>query len=139
MSRCLGITSAGVLLLAAIGCSLDSFLASSAGSSGPKQIAAGSVTEVSAKLQEGFSEAGISVLAKQVGTEMRLAGRTTSGNIFCLHLYGEKVAGKDKTLVHVKWDREADEAFWRMVLELLATPASDSSDSSEPSDAPSRN
>jgi hypothetical protein len=135
MSRYLGITSAAVLILAVIGCSLDSFLIAPTGLTGQKQVVAGSVAQVSAKLEEGFSEAGISVLTKQVGTEIRLAGQTKSGKIFCVHLYGEKVEGKDKTLVRVKWDRDADDEFWRMVLKLVATPAPDSKDNLGPADA----
>jgi hypothetical protein len=135
MSHSLRIVGAGLLLFAVIGCSLDSFLAAPGGPSANKQIVNAPVAQVSARLEEGLSEAGVSVLTKQVGQERRLAGITPSGKIFCLHLYGQKVAGKEATQVRVKWDREADEAFWRMVLNLAASSAADTGDLSAPGDA----
>ncbi|HZY85250.1 MAG TPA: hypothetical protein VFE78_10500 [Gemmataceae bacterium] len=125
MSRCLGAATAGVLLLAVAGCSLDSFLTPFPGTPDPRQVVAAPLAQVAARLEEGLSEAGVPVLTKPVGREMRLAGMTKSGKVFCLHLYAEKVAGADRTLVRVKWDRGADDPFWQMVLELAATAASD--------------
>jgi hypothetical protein len=121
MSRLLRRESAGVLVLVVAGCTFDSFLTPLTGSLIQKQAVSCSLAQVSAKLEEGLSEAGIAVLAKQLGSEIRLAGRTKSGKVFCLYLYGQKVAGADKTLVHIKWGQEADEPFWQMVLGLLAT------------------
>jgi hypothetical protein len=125
MSRSLGLAGAGVLLLAVAGCSLDSFVAPFPGAPNRQQVVADKLERVSARLEEGLSDAGVSVLTKRVGPEMRLAGMTKSGKVFCLHLYAEKAGGADRTLVRVKWDREADEAFWQLVLSLVATPLGD--------------
>src|SRR5207248_2310820 len=122
MSRSLGLAGAGVLLLAVLGCSPGAFLAPFPGTSNRQQVVADKLERVSARLEEGLSDAGVSVLTKPVGTEMRLAGTTKSGKIFCLHLYAEKEGGADRTRVRVKWDREADEAFWELVVSLVATP-----------------
>jgi hypothetical protein len=125
MSRSLGAATAGVLLLIVAGCSLDSFLSPFPGPPDPRQVVAAPLQQVAARLVEGLSEAGVPVLTKPVGREVRLAGMTKSKKIFCLHLYAEKVAGADRTLVRVKWDREADEPFWQLVLELASTAAPD--------------
>ena len=134
MSRSLGVTGAGVLLLAVAGCSLDSFLAPFPGAPNRQQLVAGKLEQVAARLEEGLSDAGVSVLTKRVGPEMRLAGMTKSGKVFCLHLYAEKAGGADRTLVRVKWDREADGPFWELVCKLAATPASDPDDAPGASD-----
>ncbi len=123
MFRSLGLAGAGVLLLAAVGCGPGAFLAPFPGTSHRQQVVADKLERVSARLQEGLSDAGVSVLTKRVGPEMRLAGQTKSGKVFCLHLYAEKEGGTDRTLVRVKWDREADEAFWQLVCQLVAAPA----------------
>ena len=122
MSRFLGLAGAGVLLLAAVGCSPGAFLAPFPGTFNRQQVIADKLERVSARLEEGLSDAGVSVLTKRVGPEMRLAGQTKSGKVFCLHLYADKKDGEDRTLVRVKWDREADEAFWQLVLGLVAVP-----------------
>src|SRR3954454_24286599 len=111
MSRCVGLAGAGVLLLAGVGCSPGSFLTPFPGTSNRQQVVTDKLERVSARLEEGLSDAGVSVLTKRVGPEMRLAGMTKSGKVFCLHLYAEKEGSADRTLVRVKWDREADEAF----------------------------
>jgi hypothetical protein len=125
MSRFLGVAGAGVLLLAVAGCSLDSFLAPFPGVTNRQQLVAGKLEQVSARLQAGLGDAGVPVLTKRVGNEMRLAGMTKSGKVFCLHLYAEKAGGEDRTLVRVKWDRQADGPFWELVCMLAATPAAD--------------
>jgi hypothetical protein len=133
MSRCLGVAIAGVLLSAVAGCTLDSFLVPSAVVYGPKVVVAGSVTQVCAKLQDGLSDAGIMVQMNRVGSDLRLAGRTKSGTVFCLHLYEkkDKEAGGPKTLVRMQWDRGGDEEFWQMVVKMAAAPKAGSDDSSK--------
>jgi hypothetical protein len=131
MFRSLGMAGAGVLLLAAVGCSLDSFVVPYVGTARRQQLVADRLDRVSARLQEGLSDAGITVLTKPVGSEMRLAGMTKSGKVFCLHLYAEKDGGADRTLVRVKWDREADGPFWDLVCKLVAPPASEPADAAD--------
>jgi hypothetical protein len=123
MTRSLGLACAGVLLLAAAGCGPGAFLAPFPFTSNRQQVVDDKMEQVSARLQAGLSDAGVAVLTKRVGPEMRLAGQTKSGKVFCLHLYAQKVDGADRTLVRVKWDREPDEAFWEQVLSLVAAPS----------------
>ena len=122
MSRSLGLACAGVFLLAAAGCGPGAFLAPFPFTSNRQQMVDDKLEQVSARLKEGLSDAGVSVLTKRVGTEMRLAGQTKTGKVFCLHLYAKNVDGADRTLVRVKWDREADEEFWQMVVGLVEPP-----------------
>jgi hypothetical protein len=129
MSRSLAVV--GVLLLASAGCSLTPFLAPSP----DQQVVSDSLERVAARIQDGLSEAGVPVLSKRVGTEVRLAGMTKSGKVFCLHLYAKKVEGADKTLVRVRWDREADEPFWQSVLRIM-TAGPDSPSEAGDADGP---
>src|SRR6185437_2741544 len=75
MCRCLGKACAGVLILAVAGCTLDSFLLPGSVVYGPKLIVAGTVGEVSARLQDGLSDAGIMVVSKRVGDDFRIGGK----------------------------------------------------------------
>src|SRR5579872_5214381 len=118
MSRSLGAATAGVLLLVVGGCSLDSFMTPFAGAPDPRQVVAAPLEQVAARLEEGLSEAGVPVVKKPAGREVRLAGITKSRKVFCLHLYAEKAGDADQTLVRVKWGSGADEPFWQLVLEL---------------------
>lgn len=122
MSRFVGLACAGVFLLAAAGCEPGAFLAPFPFTSNRQQMVDDKLEQVSARLKEGLSDAGVSVLSKRVGAEMRLAGQTKTGKVFCLHLYAKNVDGANRTLVRVKWDREADEAFWELVCQLVAVP-----------------
>ena len=121
MPRFLGVVVAGVLLLAVAGCSLTPLLAPHP----EQQVVADPIDRVATRIQDGLSEAGVPVLTKRVGQEVRLAGMTKSRKVFCLHLYAEKAGREDRTLVRVKWDRVADGPFWELVCKLAATPAAD--------------
>jgi hypothetical protein len=121
---------AGALLWTACGCSLDAFLSPSAVVYGPKTVVAGSVSRVCAKLQDGLSDAGLMVQMNRVGSDVRLAGITKSGKVFCLHLYAKGDMSGKKTLVRMQWDRGGDEEFWQLVLKILATPAAGAEESS---------
>jgi hypothetical protein len=114
----------GVLLLASAGCSLTPLLAPHP----EQQVVADPIDRVATRIQDGLSEAGVPVLTKRVGGEVRLAGMTKSGKVFCLHLYAKKLEGAEKTLVRVQWDREADEPFWQTVLRISAAGDTDSSE-----------
>jgi hypothetical protein len=122
MSRSLA--AVGVFLLASAGCSLTPLLAPHP----EQQVVAAPLDRVATRIQDGLSEAGVPVLTKRVGTEVRLAGMTRSGKVFCLHLYAKQVEGADKTLVRVQWDREADEPFWQTVVRICAANAADASE-----------
>jgi hypothetical protein len=122
MSRCLGMAVAGALLLAVCGCSLDAFLAPSAVPYGPKTVAAGSLSRVCAKLQDGLSDSGIMVQMNRVGSDLRLAGISKTQTVFCLHMSGQKDATGNKTLIRMQWDRGGDDELWQLILKILASP-----------------
>jgi hypothetical protein len=122
MSRSLGMAIAGALVCAVAGCTVDSFLTPSFVTYGPKVVAAGSVTTVCGKLQDGLSDAGIAVQMKRVPSGFRLSGITKSGKVFCLHLHEKREMGSVQTQVRVQWDLGGDDAFWQMVVKLVDTP-----------------
>lgn len=123
MSRCLGMAIAGVLLSTVAGCTVDSFLSPSAVVDGPKTLVTGSVSQVSARLQDGLSDAGMQMYPiKRVGSDLRMAGIKNSQMVFCLHLSEKRVPGGKKTLVRMQWDRGGDEELWQTVLKILTTP-----------------
>jgi hypothetical protein len=116
---------AGVLLLAA-GCMGDSFLGRQIVVYGPMVVVPGSVGEVSAKLRDGLSEAGLLLNAKWVGSDYRIASTWKSQMAFCLHM--KQIKDKDaahgiKTQVRIQWDRGGDDELWQLVLKLLNAPA----------------
>ncbi len=128
MSRRVGAVCAGVLLVATVGCALNELRLPFGGPPSPHQVAAGRVEEVSTRLQAGLAEAGITVLTKFQGEELRMAGMTKGSKVFCLHLTREKPKGEEKegraekTRVRLQWDREADEELWPTILRSLAAP-----------------
>jgi hypothetical protein len=123
MTRRLGVVCAAALLLAAAGCSLNSFLVSFTGSDGKQQVVAGSVDEVSARLQAALGHVGVQVLATRQGEDARLTGITRSGKKFALVLKRQKADGVERTAIAVEWEKEADDQFWFAVVDLLATTA----------------
>jgi hypothetical protein len=121
MSRSLVLV--GALLLASTGCSVAPFLLPGGGLSREQLVVAAPLDRVATQLEDGLSEAGVPVLTKRVGQEVRLAGMTKSRKVFCLHLYAKQVEGADKTLVRIRWDREADEELWQTVVRICAAGA----------------
>lgn len=119
MCRCLAGMCAGVLLLAASGCTLDSFLLPQSVVYGPKQIVPASVADVSAKLQNGLSEAGMMLGVKRVDYGYRIVSVWKNHLSFCLHLSEKKVEGRMQTLVRMQWDRGGDEELWQLILKIL--------------------
>jgi hypothetical protein len=128
MSRCLGIATVGGLVLALTGCTLDSFLVPNPPLHPYRQVVPGKVDEVADRIQEGLIPHGVSLMTKKEGNERRLAGRTKSGEIFCLHLYGQQAGGVNNTLISCQWNRSPDEAFWKVVVQIAS--AADADDSS---------
>jgi len=115
----MGVVCAGVLLLA-IGCSPDLLRVPFLGPARPQLVVAGSVVEVSCRLQEALTDAGISVKSKLQGDDLRLAGQTKTGKVFCFHLRKEQTPGTPKTRIILQWDREPDEDFWRTIVQPLS-------------------
>jgi hypothetical protein len=128
MRHCLGMACAGVLLLAATGCIGDTFLARQIVVFGPKTIVPGTVADVSAKLRDGLSEAGLLLNTKWVGSDYRITSQWNSRTVFCLHLRQTKNDGGIKTMVRMQWDRGGDEELWQLILKILNAPAADGAD-----------
>jgi hypothetical protein len=110
-------------LLFAVGC-LQSFLVPGAGC---KQVVPGPAASVAANLESGLSEAGIQVLSKSYPDEIRLAGKTKSGKVFCLYVRRPKT--KDaQSEVTIYWDHGEEPGFWQTVVGILTAPVRDEID-----------
>ena len=115
---------AGLVLLAMVGCVNDSFLAHPFSSGRYRQVVDGAPGPVSAALEEGFSGVGLTMFAKRQGEEIRLAGQTKSGQVFCVYVRpGRAAAASANSVVTVKWDNQPDEELWKSILGWLATCA----------------
>jgi hypothetical protein len=112
-------------LVVASGCAPGSFLGSGGGAGGPRCVVVAPVGVVSAGLQEVLCDLGVAVLEKREDDEVTLVGATPSGKLFTLRLRPEKAESGAQTAVTIKWEREADEPFWRTVVQRLteARPA----------------
>ncbi len=132
MRRGRGRVCAGVLLLAAVGCMGDTFLGRQIVVYGPMVVVPGSVSEVSAKLSDGLSEAGLMLSKKWVGDDLRMVSQGKSGKVFCLHMKQtkDKEGGAIKTQVRMQWDRGGDEELWQLILKILNAPSDAGADAS---------
>jgi hypothetical protein len=138
MTRGVGMVCAGALLVAAAGCSAGSFLLSLAGPGGKQQVVAGSVDQVSARVQAALGNAGILVTSSHQGQDMRLAGITRSGKKVALVLKRQQTDDGEKTAIAAEWDDEADEAFWLTVVQLVTAPASEGAPDASRTGRPAR-
>ena len=122
MSRT-GMLCAGLVLLAAVGCFNDSFLAYPLGTAKYRRVVDGTPSLVSAVLEEGFGGIGITMFTKRHGEEIRLAGQTKTGQVFCVYVRPGKEVTSTKSVVTVKWDSQPDEQLWGSVVGWLAACA----------------
>lgn len=124
MSRRLGMVCAAALLIAAVGCSAGSFLLSWVGSGGKRQVVTGSVNDVAAHLQASLGKINIVVAVNPMddGT-VKLNGQTKSGKRFALVLKRQATSQGENTIISVEWEKDADDEFWGIVLDLLVNPA----------------
>lgn len=120
MSHRRGRVWASALLLALTGCTPSSFLTPFAPPAPEQHLTDGSVDEVSARLQAALAEEGVALLEKRVGRELRLAGKATSGKLFCLLLNPDRVKGDKRTVVAINWERGEDNELRRTILRALA-------------------
>jgi hypothetical protein len=122
MTHRMGVVCAGILLMAGAGCSSDSLMVAFTRAKPQKLNAEGSVVEVSYRIKDACADAGVALVTKLVGDDLRMAGVTKAGKVFCLHLRKDKAETGESTLIEMQWDREADEEFWRKVLLPMAAP-----------------
>ena len=124
MRHCVGKACAAMLLVAAAGCTIDSFLHRPTVVWGSKVVVPGSVEEVAAKLRDGLSEAGLLVNAKRTESDYRIASVwKKSGTVFCLHLLQMNDEDGIKTRVRMQWDRGGNEELWQLILKSLNAPS----------------
>lgn len=126
MRRCLERVCIGVLLLAAAGCTVDSFLNQFNRQivvNGPKVVVPGSASDVAAKLRDGLGEADLMLNTRRVGTDYRISSQAKSGTVFCLHVRQMKEPGPAKTMVRIQWDHGGDYELWQLILKILNAPA----------------
>ena len=123
MSRRTEMVCAVALLFAAAGCSASSFLLSWVGSGGKRQVVSGSVNDVAAHLQASLGKINIVVAVNPMddGT-VKLNGQTKSGKRFAIVLKRQATSQSENTAISVEWEKDADEEFWAIVLDLLIRP-----------------
>jgi hypothetical protein len=85
-------------------------------------------------LQDALADAGIAVVEKHMGKEVRLVGLTRAGKPFAILL--TRIDGKaaDKTAIGIQWDRAPDESMARTIsrtLALLTPMAEDDTDDAD--------
>jgi hypothetical protein len=54
---------------------------------------------------------------------VKLNGQTKSGRRFSLLLKRQKTDYAENTAISVEWEKDADEEFWAIVLDLVVRPA----------------
>jgi hypothetical protein len=123
MSHRLGKVCAVALLLAAVGCSADSFLLTWPGAGGKQHVLSGSVHDVAERLRVELGKINVLVAVNPMGDgTVRLNGQTKSGQRFALVLKRHPSNRGEQTAISVEWEKDADEQFWAAVLDLLVRP-----------------
>lgn len=124
MSRRTEMVCAAALLFAAAGCSASSFLLSWVGSGGKRQVVSGSINDVAAHLQASLDKLNIIVAVNPMDNDtIKLNGQTKSGKRFALVLKRQVTSQGENTALSVEWEKDADDEFWAIVLDLLVNPA----------------
>lgn len=124
MSRRTEMVCVAALLFAAAGCSASSLLLSWAGSGGKRQVVSGSINDVAAHLEASLGKINIIVaVAPMDDGTVKLRGRTKSGKVFTLVLKQQVSSQGENTAISVEWEKDADDEFWAIVLDLLVNPA----------------
>jgi hypothetical protein len=121
---------AAALVCVAAGCVNNSFLAPGHSVQKERWLVNEPFTTSAAVLETGLRDACVknTLLSKRVQGEVRIAGQTKSGKVFCLYVRPAK-NDLEKAVVTLRWDREADPVFRKCVLDLLTPPAKDDEES----------
>jgi hypothetical protein len=117
MAGRIGLACAGALLLTVAGC--IPFLRDLTAAPRQSYAVAAPQSMVVGMIETGLGEAGVNVLTKRVDGVMRMAGQTKSGKVFCLYVKPDQGESGQQTLVTIRWDHDADEAFWKSVVAIL--------------------
>jgi hypothetical protein len=121
MSHRPGLALVGAVLAAAAGCVNGNLHVSPAPPGPPPpQVVAASVNVVANVLQDALTDAGIVVVEKRKGSQVRLVGSTGADRLFAIVLQPRKGAKRDLTLVIVDCGHDPDEHFLQVVREALA-------------------
>ena len=123
MPRPFGLVCAGALLLAAVGCTMDSFYLTLTGSQRNESPVAGSITMVKDTLKAALQARqckGVHEVAN--GEEIRVTGMTPSGKKFDFILQRQKTPYGEQTLVALEGEREAQEFLWQGVMLTMTAP-----------------
>ena len=118
-----GMVCAGLVLLAMVGCVNESFLTPFTATTKYRQVADGTPSVVANALEAGFGGVGITMFTKRHADEIRLAGQTKAGDVFCVYVRPAEEAGGKRSVVTVKWDRSPDEPLWASMVQWLTTSA----------------
>jgi hypothetical protein len=112
-----------VLLLVAAGCPNRAFLSPPESSMGYKKLVDGRPGQVSAILEAGLNSSGCPVIVKRERGDVRLAGQSSSGQVFCIYVRPEQTVAGQRTAVILKCDRQPDPQLWETVVDCLAVSA----------------
>jgi hypothetical protein len=112
---------ASLILLAAVGCVHNGFLAQQPAAPRYARALNGTPASVAAALEAGFDSIDLLVLRKRDKGEIRLVGTALTGRPFCVHV--RRGASAATTVVRVQWDGEPDERLWESIVGWLAVCA----------------
>ena len=130
MARSHGLVGVSCLCLFLVGCTLDSFSLSALGTAKDDgaPVVAGSLDVVTASTQKAMSDMGLFVSTSRDGNTARLTSTTPGGKRFVLSLRASKTDHGDETQVSIKWEKEADDAFWLQLTGVLVRPSATASE-----------
>jgi hypothetical protein len=122
--RTLWVGAGGLMLLLAVGCSLDSFkMDFFASAPHHEHTLSGKVDVVAGQVQASLQGMGLLVNAKREGETIHLLGTTRAGKPFDLLLKRKTTSYGESTVVELRWQKDADEVFWMDFMNVMNRPA----------------